>query len=62
MRMSGMLLKMNEKAIEIIRKRIQTIERRLYLDRRYGHFQSTRVHEAVLRELRYILAKIQKEG
>jgi len=52
---------MNEKAIEIIRKRIQTIERRLYLDRRYGHFQSARIHEAVLRELRYILAKIEKE-
>ena len=51
----------NEKAIEIIRKRIQTIERRLYLDRRYSHFQSARVHEAVLRELRYILAKIEKE-
>ena len=52
---------MNEKAIEIIRKRIQTIERRLYLDRRYGHSQSARIHEAILRELRYILAKIQKE-
>ena len=56
-----MPLKMNEKAIEIIKERIQTIERRLYLDRRYGHSQSARVHEAVLRELRYILTKIEKE-
>lgn len=52
----------NEKAIEIIRKRITIYEYRLSLNRRYDSCQAAHVNKAILRELRYILAKIEKEG
>jgi len=52
----------DEKAVKIIRQRIQVLERRMWLNKRYGNNEASRVHEAVLRELRRILAKIEKES
>ena len=52
----------DEKAVKIIRQRIQVLERRMWLDRKFGFSQSAHVHEAVLRELRRILAKIENES
>ena len=52
----------DEIALKIIRQRIQVLERRMWLDRKFGFSQSAHVHEAVLRELRRILAKIEHDS
>jgi len=66
MRMCGMLLSgkgmtQDEKAVEIIRNRIQVLERRKRIDRRYGNWRAASEYEAIIRELRRILAEIERE-
>jgi len=51
---------MEEKAVEIIRKRIQVLERRKRIDRRYGNWRAASEYEAIIRELRRILAEIER--
>ena len=52
---------MEEKAVEIIRNRIQVLERRKRIDRRYGNWRAASEYEAIIRELRRILAEIENE-
>mgnify|MGYP000433293848 CR=1 FL=1 len=49
-----------EKAIEIIRKRLKVLERRMRVDRRYGNFRAASEYAAIIRELRYILTEIER--
>lgn len=65
MRMCGlMLLKkemtQNEKAIEIIKKRIRVLQRRRQIDRRYNNLRAAQEYTAIIRELRHILAEIER--
>ena len=52
----------NEIAIEIIRKRIQVLERRKKTDKRYGNRRAAQESIAIIRELRRILAEIERES
>jgi len=52
----------NEIAIKIIKKRIQVLERRLWLNKRYGDQRAASEYAAIIRELRYILAEIERES
>ena len=66
MRICGMLplgekMTQDERVIEIIRKRIQVLERRKRIDKRYGNWRAASEYEAIIRELRRILAEIEKE-
>ena len=54
------LKEMTEKAIDIIQKRIKVLERRMRVDRRYGNFRAASEYAAIIRELRYILAEIER--
>ena len=56
------LKEMTEKAIDIIQKRIKVLERRMRVDRRYGNFRAASEYAAIIRELRYILAEIERAG
>ena len=56
------LKEMTEKAIDIIQKRIKVLERRMRVDRRYGNFRAASEYAAIIRELRYILAAIERAG
>jgi len=49
-----------EKAIEIIKKRIQVLERRRRTDRRYNNLRAAQEYTAIIRELRRILAEIER--
>jgi len=51
-----------EKAIEIIKNRIQVLERRRQIDRRYNNFRAAQEYTAIIRELRRILAEIERES
>ena len=50
----------DEKAIDIIQKRIKVLERRMRVDKRYGNFRAASEYAAIIRELRYILAEIER--
>jgi len=52
----------NEKVVEIIKERIQILERRREIDRRYGNFRAASEYAAIIRELRYILAEIERKS
>ena len=52
----------NEIAIEIIRKRIQVLERRKKTDKRYGNRRAAQESIAIIRELHRILAEIERES
>jgi len=50
----------DEKAIEIIKNRIQVLERRRRTDRRYNNLRAAQEYTAIIRELRRILAEIER--
>lgn len=52
----------DEKAIGIIRKRIEILKRRKEIDRRYGNWRAVGEYTATIRELRHILAEIERES
>ena len=52
----------NEIAIKIIKKRIQVLERRKKTDKRYGNRRAAQESIAIIRELRRILAEIERES
>jgi len=52
----------DEKAIEIIKSRIQVLERRRRTDKRYGNLRAAQEYTAIIRELRHILAEIERES
>jgi len=52
----------DEKAIGVIRKRIEILKRRKEIDRRCGNWRAVGEYTAIIRELRRILAEIERES
>jgi len=50
----------DNEAIEIIKKRIKILEQRRKADKRYNNWQAVKEYTAIIRELRYILTKIER--